>query len=43
MVTMVLVGAVLVLTWRELVFSMKRETVENLFVNSTINPTVNVT
>ncbi|CAN0109434.1 unnamed protein product [Ectocarpus sp. 6 AP-2014] len=43
MVTIVLVGAVLVLTWRELVFSMKRETVENLFVNSTINPTVNVT
>ncbi|CAM9207679.1 unnamed protein product [Hapterophycus canaliculatus] len=42
-VTLVLVGAVLALTWRELTFSMKTEIVEQLFVNSTINPTVNVT
>lgn len=43
MVTAVLVGAALVLTWRELCFSMKTEIVEKLFVNSTISPTVNVT
>lgn len=42
-VTVVLVGAVLALTWRELAFSMRTEIVEQLFVNSTINPTVNVT
>eukprot|EP00904_Undaria_pinnatifida_P008970 jgi/Undpi1/5202/HiC_scaffold_2.g00484.m1 len=42
-VTLVLTAAVVALTWRELVFSMTTETVENLFVNSTISPTVNVT
>lgn len=42
-VTVVLVGAVFALIWRELAFSMKTEIVEQLFVNSTINPTVNVT
>ena len=43
MVTVVLLAAVLALTWRELCFSMKTEVVEKLFVNSTISPTVNVT
>ncbi|CAM9961099.1 unnamed protein product [Pylaiella littoralis] len=42
-VTIVLVGAVLALAWRELTFSMKTEIVQKLFVNSTISPTVNVT
>lgn len=42
-VTLVLAAAVVALTWRELAFSMKTETVEHLFVNSTISPTVNVT
>lgn len=42
-VSIFLVLASVALTWRELVFSMRTETIERLFVNSTISPTINVT
>lgn len=42
-VSLVLAAVVVALVWRELVFSMNTETIESLFVNSTISPTVNVT
>lgn len=42
-VSLFLGAAVVLLAWRELVFSMKVETVEKLFVNSTISSTMNAT
>lgn len=41
-VSILLMATVVALTWREFSYSMRMETVESLFVNSTISPIVDV-